>query len=78
MSIETIPGTKAVATRIVNAEENFVQIIIEKGFTKDEAFKAMRTMLKLKVAKLDAIIGRITVKHGAYLEASSIRNAVNY
>lgn len=71
-------GTKQVAQRIVNAEQDFVQMIMEKGFTREDAFKAMHTMLKLKVAKLDPIIGRISVKHGAYLEIEAIRNAVNY
>lgn len=74
----TIPGTRAIAQRIVNAEENFTQIIMEKGFTRAEAQKAMRTMLKLKVAKLDAVGGKINVVHGAYLESDSLRNAVNY
>lgn len=71
-------GTREMAQRIVNAEENFIQTIREKGFTRDEAIKAMNTMLKLKVAKLDPIIGRISVKHGAYLESEVIHNAVNY
>lgn len=68
---------KAVAQRIANAEAGFVQTIMEKGFTHEEATKAMRTMLKLKVAKLSIGTGRIAVKHGAFLELSAIRNAVN-
>lgn len=75
---ERIPGTKAIAARIVNAERGFVETIMRQGFTETEATKAMRTMLKLKVAKLDPIIGRISVKHGAYLEPDALRNAVNY
>lgn len=71
-------GTKQMAQRIVNAEQNFVQMIMEKGFNREDAFKAMRTMLKLKVAKLDPIIGRISVKHGVYLERNSIQNAINF
>jgi hypothetical protein len=71
-------GTRDIAQRIVNAEENFIQIIREKGFTREEAIKAMHTMLKLKVAKLDAVSGRISVKHGAFLSSEAIRNAVNY
>ena len=72
-------GTQAMAQRIVNAEENFADTLVAiANITRDEAFKAMRTMLKLKVAKLDAVGGRITVKHGAYLETSAIINAVNY
>ena len=71
-------GFQDMAQRIVNAENNFVEVIMNKGFTKPEAEKAMATMLKLKVAKMDAVGGRITVKHGAYLEEDVIRNAVEY
>jgi hypothetical protein len=71
-------GNLHTAQRIVNAENAFIEIIMEKGFTKEEATKAMNTMLKLKLAKMDAVIGRISVKHGAYLEVDVIRNAVEY
>ena len=74
---EAIPGTRSVAQRMVNAEESFIQIIREKGFSREEAIKAMGTMLRLKVAKLDPVNGRIDVKHGAFLDAAAIRNAVN-
>jgi hypothetical protein len=70
--------TYQVAQRMVNAENDFRQVIMERGFARDEANKAMRTMLKLKVAKLDAVNGRISVVHGAYLDHQAIRNAVNY
>ena len=71
-------GTRQIAQRMVNAENEFRQIIMERGFTRDEADKAMRTMLKLKVAKMDAVNGRISVVHGAYLDHQAIRHAVNY
>lgn len=78
MTTERIKGTRAIAERIVNAENTFVQLIMEKGFTREEANKAMRTMLKLKVAKLDPVGGCITMKHGAFWEADVLRNAVNH
>lgn len=78
MTTERIKGTRAIAQRIVNAENDFVQLIMEKGFTREEANKAMRTMLKLKVAKLDPVGGRISMKHGAFWESDVLRNAVNY
>jgi hypothetical protein len=71
-------GFKAVATRINNAQENFISVIESKGFSRSEAVKAMGTMLKLKVAKLDAVSGVINVKHGAFLEVDVIKNAINY
>lgn len=75
---ESIPGTRAVAARIVNAEREFVRLIMERGFTREEAEKAMRTMLRLRVAKLDPIGGTIRVTHGAFLDPPAIRKAVNY
>lgn len=71
-------GFKNVAQRIVNAEERFIAVIKAKGFSRVEATKAMKTMLKLKVAKLDAVSAEIKVKHGAFLDYDSIKNAVNY
>ncbi len=76
--METIKGTRAVAQRIVNAENAFIQVIESKGFSNVDAIKAMNTMLKLKVAKLDAVNGLISVKHGMFLEPDVIQNAVNY
>lgn len=75
---EKIPGVWKVAQRMINAENNFVQMIMEKGFSRDEATRAMRTMLRLKVAKLDPVIGRILVKHGGYLDSDAIRRAIDY
>jgi phage-related protein (TIGR01555 family) len=73
-------GNRNTAHRIVTAENNFRETLMRSapGITEAEAEKAMRTMLKLKVAKLDPIIGRIDVKHGAFLEPEAIRNAVAY
>jgi hypothetical protein len=69
-------GTREIAQRIVNAEEGFIEIIRERGFTRDEAIMVMQTMLRLKLAKLDPVIGRISVKHGALLESETIRAIV--
>jgi hypothetical protein len=72
-------GNRATAQRIVNAENSFVETLMRCGqVERADAEKAMRVMLKLKVAKLDPIIGVINVKHGVYLEPDVIRNAVNY
>ncbi len=76
MTRETIPGTKAIAERIVNAEINFVKTLMELGgISKEDAVKASATLRKAKATKLDAIIGRITVIHGAYLDRDVIRRA---
>ena len=74
-----IPDEKAIAQRMVNAEESFIEILMKFGnISREEAIKAMITMLKLKVAKMDAVNGVISVVHGEFLEPYAIRNAVNY
>lgn len=75
---QKLPGTWQVAQRMVNAENNFLQLVMEKGFSREEAIKIMQTYLKLKVAKLDAVNGVISLKHGAYWESDTLRNALNY
>lgn len=72
-------GTKQIAQRMVNAEENFADTVQEiTGCTRDEAIKALATMRKLKVVKLDVAIGRYLPKHGAFMEADALRYAIAY
>lgn len=77
--IEKIKGTYEVAQRIVNAENNFIEVVMElSGWKKDEAEKVLAVYRKLKMVKLDLGIGRIKVKHGAYLDVDVIQNAIAY
>ncbi|WP_049096450.1 hypothetical protein [Burkholderia cepacia] len=72
-------GFKAIAQRIVNAEENFIETVQEiTGCSREEGAKALSTMRKLRVIKLDVGIGRYTVTHGALMEAEALRNAIAY
>lgn len=68
---------RSVAQRVVNAENDFIEVLMNLGgISHADAVKAMGTMLRLKVAKLDPGIGRINVKNGAYLDRDVIRRAV--
>lgn len=78
MTTTKLKGLEAMAVRITNAQINFVEVIMAKGFTREDAQKAMHTLLKLKLAKLDSVGGVIRVKHGVYLEEDVLRNAVNF
>jgi N-acetylglucosamine-6-phosphate deacetylase len=70
---------EAIAQRIVNAEENFAQTLVENyGLTKAEAFKAMATLRKARAIKVDPVMGRMIIKHGAYMDAAVIRRAVEF
>lgn len=67
---------RPLATRIANAEERFVANVMERGFTRDEAFKIMAVYRKLKIVKMDANGATLSVKHGAYWEPDVLRRAL--
>jgi hypothetical protein len=70
------PGFSAIAQRQINAENGFVEAVMNlSGLTREEAVRAMRTLLKLKVAKMDSVNGVINVKHGAFLDPEVLRRA---
>ena len=65
------------ATRAATAEANFAETLVNiAGITEAEAEKVMALYLKEKIAKIDHVNGRISVKHGVFLEADVIHNAV--
>lgn len=68
-TIETIPGTKAIAQRLVNGELEFERTLMELGgMDATTAENARIWMAKKKLTVRDFCTGRITVKHGAYLD----------
>ncbi len=69
MTIETIPGTKAIASRLVHGELAFEESLREiAGVTEDESIRMRQWMAKKKLTTRDFCLGRISVKHGAYLD----------
>lgn len=71
-----IPGTRAVASRMVNAGNDFVGVLVGMGYTKDQAEKILAKYIKLKVIKLDAVGGKYSVKHGAFLDKDVLDRAL--
>lgn len=68
-----------IAQRMVNAENKFARLIVDSAAepcTLDEAHAVTALYLKNKIARMDAVMGRITVTHGAYLEPDVISNAL--
>lgn len=77
MKKETIPGTRAVATRLVNAQQGFIDTVREiLGCTQEDAEKVFGVYKDKKVLKLDVGIGRYSVKHGAFMEKDVLQNAL--
>jgi len=70
-------GTKEIAQRIINAENNFCENLLSiAGIQEDDAMLVLKLYLKNKLAKLDISMGKVYVKHGAYLEEDVLLNAV--
>lgn len=63
--------------RIENGHQAFIERLQDLGqISRADAIKVKEFYLKNRLAKLDAGIGRISVKHGAYLDRDVIRRAV--
>ena len=67
---------RPMAQRIENARKVFIAVLVERGLSTEDAEKAMNCLLRLKAAKLDPHIGRISVSHGFYLELDCLKRAV--
>ena len=64
-------------TRGDNAKAGFAAIVAERtGCAIETARKVTELFLKHRLAKIDFGVGRMTVKHGAYLEDHALNNAV--
>lgn len=69
MTTETIPGTREIGHRLAHGEMAFETQLRElANVTEDEAFKMRAWMSKKKLTTRDFCSGRISVKHGAYLD----------
>ena len=76
-SDEAILGLRAVAQRIVDAENNFIGILMKFGdISRRDAERVLAHYRKKRLVKLDSVGGRITVKHGALLDREAIRSAL--
>lgn len=70
-------GNRNTAIRISNAEDNFAEQIRRiSGCDAATSVRVTRYYLKHRLAKLDAVGGRISVKHGAYLDPQAIARAI--
>jgi hypothetical protein len=74
----TVAEFKPIAERMVSAEKSFCELVIDRiGCTKEEAEKVLSVYLKEKIAKMDAVNGKITLKHGIFWENDILKNAIN-
>jgi len=71
-----IQGVRNMACREVNAENNFRDTVMAKGFTETEAWAIFKIYRQRKAIKLDRIGGRYVVKHGALWDVDVLQNAL--
>jgi len=66
-----------IAQRIVNAENSFIACMEDDyNLTEDQALAVFNLYKKEKILKVDAVMGSWSVKHGAFLDEQTIKNAV--
>lgn len=66
-----------IAQRQVLAYERFAATICDiGGCDRSTGIKVAELYAKLKMVKIDSYNGELKVKHGAYLDASTITNAI--
>ncbi len=74
---EKIPGTHAVAQRIANAHSEFHAQLAKNGdISNDDARDVGHAYIKHKLARVDAVLGRVHVKHGSLYDKDTIRTAL--
>lgn len=66
-----------IAQRQVDAIQNFGRVVVERtGCTQEIGERVAGYYLKVKVAKMDSVMGVINVKHGAFLDLDVLQNAI--
>lgn len=74
--VETLPGTRSVAQRMVNASSRFVDSVVEQfGLSEADAGKAWNYFVDHKLVKVDVIGGQYSLKDGRLWDGGVMRRA---
>jgi hypothetical protein len=73
-----IQGIRNMACREVNAENNFRDAVMAKGFSEADAWLIFGEYRKRKAIKLDRIGGRYVVKHGALWDIECLQRGLEF
>lgn len=69
---------REIAQRQVNAHNSFVENIMEQfGFTQAEAEQILTIYKRIKAIKLDSVMGRYNLIHGALWERETMQRALD-
>jgi hypothetical protein len=76
--ISLMNAYKAIATRITNAEESFINYVqtVAPFATREEAIHVLKVYRQVKAIKIDAIGGQFIFTHGAYGDVDVIKRAI--
>lgn len=70
------PGARAMAGRMVAAEESFLDMLMALGdIDRPAAERALACFRKHRAVKMDAVVGRLSVVDGRLLDRDVIRRA---
>jgi len=64
------------ASRLDNAKRRFLECCESNGFTRTEAEKILAVYQKARVLKLSLNDGAFHIKHGVFMDADIMRNAL--
>ena len=70
-------GVRVIGQRINNATEDFIEITMERGFSKEESLQILAFYSRERIVKLDTGIGRYKFAHGAYVETDVMQRALD-
>lgn len=71
------PGLHDMASRLVNAEERFVDFVMTSTeCDRSAAIRALGYYKKHKLVKFSAVNGDFSVKHGALLDTSTLAHCL--
>ena len=66
-----------IAQRLVNAANSFIACMEDDyDLTEDQSRAVFNLYKQEKILKVDAVMGSWSVKHGAFLDKQTIKNAV--
>lgn len=73
---DVAPHLKAIATRLANAEHDFLREAMVKGcLTPEEARKVLESYRKAKAIRFDSANSRYVVTHGAFWDSDVLNRA---
>lgn len=65
-----------IAQRAVMADEHFLEQVMDRGFTREQAVRIFDEYKRLRVIKRDVVHSRWSVKNGAFWDADVLQRAL--